>query len=124
MLRILGEVTVDGAPPVRSRPQRIVLAALGMRQGEAVGVDTLVDLIWASDLPDNPAASLQSHVSRLRRTLLPDLEIRSTGPGYALHGEVDALVFDRCLDKLTDLEPVIALGAKNAEFVRITDEKR
>ncbi|MGS2810481.1 ATP-binding protein [Nocardia sp. MW-W600-9] len=70
------EVTPNGVLPRR------LLALLVLRRGTVVSADAAVELLWPGGRPDNPAAALHNHVSRLRR-VLPDV-IESAGNGYCL----------------------------------------
>ena len=42
-----------------------------MAEGRAVPTSDLLDALWPTELPDSARATLQSHVSRLRRHLGP-----------------------------------------------------
>ena len=53
------------------------------RAGAVVSVDTLVDLVWPEDPPQDPVAALHNQVSRLRRTI-PFARIETVAPGYRL----------------------------------------
>ncbi|WP_167357930.1 AfsR/SARP family transcriptional regulator, partial [Streptomyces silaceus] len=70
---VLGPLTVrteDGTVVPAPEPKvRTLLAALLVRAGRPVPVDTLVDDLWGERLPSSPANSLQTKVSQLRRTL-------------------------------------------------------
>ncbi|MFD9300395.1 BTAD domain-containing putative transcriptional regulator, partial [Streptomyces goshikiensis] len=70
---VLGPVTVrtdDGTPvPVPEAKVRALLAALLVHHGRPVAVDRLIDDLWGEDAPGNPANTLQTKVSQLRRTL-------------------------------------------------------
>jgi DNA-binding SARP family transcriptional activator len=66
--RVLGPRDLGGARP--KQVLEILLAAGGHR----VSTDRLADLLWADDLPQNAAGSLQTFVSVLRRHLVPDRE--------------------------------------------------
>lgn len=90
MLRVLGVVEADGVV-VRSAAQRTILSALALDLGAVVSVDRLVDLVWGEELPANPSASLQNHISRLRRTLGDAGEIAAIGTGYRLEVPPDGL---------------------------------
>lgn len=71
---LLGPVaarTPDGDAPLGGVLARAVLALLALEPGRTVGLDSLVDGLWGDALPHDPRASLQSHVSRLRRVLGP-----------------------------------------------------
>ena len=101
MLRVLGEtdVTRDGEPEIiTSHMQRALLAALALDREQVVPADRLADRIWGEDLPANPVASLQSHVSRLRRILPDDVRITTVGEGYRLDvgdDDLDVDVFEK-----------------------------
>lgn len=88
MLRVFGTVEVGGVP-VRSAAQRRILAALVLDLGQAVTVDRLAELVWGADPPGNPAASLQNHVSRLRRLLGPEFSVAAIGSSYRLDVALD-----------------------------------
>ncbi|MEU6826760.1 BTAD domain-containing putative transcriptional regulator [Streptomyces atriruber] len=70
---VLGPLTVrteDGAAVPSPEPKvRALLAALLVRAGRPVPVDTLVDDLWGDRPPSSPANSLQTKVSQLRRAL-------------------------------------------------------
>ncbi|MFD6436885.1 BTAD domain-containing putative transcriptional regulator [Streptomyces venezuelae] len=74
---VLGPLTVrteDGAAAPAPEPKvRALLAALLVRVGRPVAVDTLVDDLWGDRdrdrLPSSPVNSLQTKVSQLRRAL-------------------------------------------------------
>nr|WP_052478587.1 AfsR/SARP family transcriptional regulator [Kibdelosporangium sp. MJ126-NF4]CEL19268.1 transcriptional regulator, SARP family [Kibdelosporangium sp. MJ126-NF4]CTQ94933.1 transcriptional regulator, SARP family [Kibdelosporangium sp. MJ126-NF4] len=63
--------TPAGAMPVNPAKLRVVLAALLVRGGNPLHVDDLVERVWPVRPPENPRATVQSYVRRLRR-LLPD----------------------------------------------------
>ena len=72
MFLVLGAVTVvgpDGQVVALSDRQRSLLASLLARAGAVVSVDSLVDLVWPEDPPQDPVAALHNQVSRLRRAL-------------------------------------------------------
>ncbi|MGD8280520.1 MAG: BTAD domain-containing putative transcriptional regulator [Gemmatimonadota bacterium] len=54
----------------RGARQRLLLAVLLRRAPRAVPVDTLMDVVWGEQLPDNPRAALRTQLSRLRGLLL------------------------------------------------------
>src|SRR5262245_11834917 len=57
-LRLLGpvEIMVDRRPrPVAGLRRRAVLAALGLRPGETVAADRLIDIVWADEPPATPS---------------------------------------------------------------------
>ena len=91
------DVTPDGAL------QRRLLALLVLHRGHVVTVDAAVDALWPVTPPTNPAASLQNHVSRLRRSLPADA-VASTPAGYCLDPSAIDLDGERLLDLLDRLE--------------------
>lgn len=97
MIRVLGTVEIDGHGPIRSRAQRVVLAMLVIHRGATVSSDRLADLVWGDDLPEHPSASLQNHVSRLRKLLPPDVDLQADEHGYRVllaADQLDLTVFD------------------------------
>ena len=103
---ILGPLVVaegDAAVEVRRGIPRTLLIALLLRGGETVGAGALIELLWADDLPRNPANALQIQVSYLRRMLGGaeaggSQRIVTRAGGYAIDlgpDELDAQEFDR-----------------------------
>jgi predicted ATPase/DNA-binding SARP family transcriptional activator len=98
---VLGPVEVadahgDPAPVVGSR-QRALLAALLAHPGRVVSAERLAESLWGTMQPTDPAAALQSQVSRLRRRL-GGVGLETAGRGYRLQpapGELDAAVFEQ-----------------------------
>lgn len=91
-----GDVVVD-VPAGRSR---VLLAALLLRAGTTVPVDTLTEIIWGGEPPPGAGVTLRSHVSRLRQVLGPDVRERvvTRYRGYLIEAgeeEVDLLRFRR-----------------------------
>lgn len=86
-ITLLGEVTVrvDGQQvdlgPAR---QRCVLAALAVDAGRLVPADRLVERVWGADTPRRGRATLQSHISRLRKAFGGVLTVAHRGGGYML----------------------------------------
>lgn len=77
---------------------RGLVARLALAGGRPVGQSVLVDAIWASDLPSDPAHALQALVSRLRRSLGSPSEVTQVGGGYRLTidpADVDAMRFEQ-----------------------------
>ena len=113
---VLGPIRViDGERDVTPTGslQRRLLALLVLYRGRVVTVDSAIDVLWPSALPNDPAAALQNHLFRLRRGL-PDDVIVSIADGYRLDPtrvDVDA---DRLASALGD--PERANGASSAEF--------
>ncbi|MEU6201251.1 BTAD domain-containing putative transcriptional regulator [Streptomyces sp. NPDC047061] len=100
-MSVLGEVgAAFGARPLElgGRRQRAVLALLIVARGSVVTRDRLVEGVWGGAPPRRAAASLQAHVSHLRRCLEPERAARarggvivSEGAGYALRLAADAV---------------------------------
>jgi len=87
-----GEIISAGGPRARS-----VLAALVISLGHMVSDDRLMDAVWGDAPPARARASLQSHISRLRRLLGPD-RVQRHDHCYLLDldpGQVDACTFER-----------------------------
>src|SRR4051794_20743706 len=88
------------------RLQRL-LTALAMRPGRWVSAGTLAEAVWGDELPADPANSLQSLVSRLRRTLgRPEL-VEQSPAGYRLAidpDDADAVRLERLLAESRQLQ--------------------
>jgi hypothetical protein len=86
---------VDIGPPKR----RAVLGALLLARGRVVSADRLVEAVWGDDAPERSTASLQVHVSTLRKTLQDQpgatAGIVRQAPGYYL--DLDAEQIDLTL---------------------------
>ncbi len=100
MVRILGPVVVDrsAAPRPLSPKPRLVLAVLAAHRGAVVSTDRLCDALWGDQQPAANLATLQSHVSRLRRVLEPDGGVVAVDRGYRLElpdGRLDVDHFAR-----------------------------
>ncbi|MGW5866314.1 BTAD domain-containing putative transcriptional regulator [Streptomyces sp. NPDC055239] len=89
----------EGEPqPVQSAKGRALLAALLLEPGRVVSVDALKDALWGATPPASAHASLQNHVTRLRRLLDDPERLRAVPPGYRLRvadGELDVRVFEQ-----------------------------
>jgi len=96
-VRILGPVSIDapGQPISLSPKLRLVLALLAAHRGSVVSVDRLCDALWGDRQPAAAGATLQSHLSRLRRLLLPDGRVVVLDRGYRLDLPEGALDVDR-----------------------------
>jgi DNA-binding SARP family transcriptional activator/tetratricopeptide (TPR) repeat protein len=71
-VRLLGPVSAetDGVPlRLGSRKQRAVFALLALQVNSPVALDRLVDELWHDEPPAQATLSLQSYISRLRRTI-------------------------------------------------------
>ncbi|MDG5801144.1 BTAD domain-containing putative transcriptional regulator [Streptomyces ossamyceticus] len=83
--------------PVGSGKVRALLVALLLEPGRVVSVDALKDVLWDGSPPPSAQASLQNHVTRLRRLLDDPDRLRAVPPGYLLRvdeGELDVRVFE------------------------------
>ncbi|WP_307872553.1 BTAD domain-containing putative transcriptional regulator [Paractinoplanes ovalisporus] len=93
------EVRLDDAVvPVPGARLRGLLVRLALAGGRAVDPSALVDALWPEEGPADPANSLQSLVSRLRRVLGAPRLINQVPGGYRLEvapDDVDALRFER-----------------------------
>ncbi len=98
-MRVLGPVSVlrgGEAVTISGAKRNQALAVLAAAGGIPVPEHRLVEAMWASDPPETAAATLQSHISRLRTAINP-LRISKVGDSYALelHGiDVDARRFE------------------------------
>ncbi|MEU6822848.1 BTAD domain-containing putative transcriptional regulator [Streptomyces atriruber] len=87
-----------GVPhPVRSAKGRALLAALLLEPDRIVSLGALKDALWGDFPPASAQASLQNHVTRLRRLLDDPQRLHAVPPGYRLRvgeGELDVRVFE------------------------------
>lgn len=97
-MRVLGDLTVDGADVTRlDRKARSLLQLLALARGRPVSADALVDALWGDEPPARPGDQLAVLASRLRRELGRDRIERSDG-GYRVRAdwldlsELDAVV--------------------------------
>ena len=98
-LRVLGplELVVDDRPVNVGGPQvRAVLALLAAEAGRVVSLAKFVTQLWGEHAPPDAERTVRTYVSRLRRTVPPEL-ILTRPPGYQLvdPGIVDATRFER-----------------------------
>ncbi len=97
-------VFVDGdtVDPGGQRIRR-VLAALAARSGQRVRTEQLIDDVWGDGAPSRARASLQMHISKLRRLLEPtSARIETVDGGYRLRAPppaVDVVAFGRAVDE-------------------------
>jgi predicted ATPase/DNA-binding SARP family transcriptional activator len=102
-VRVLGPVSLDGGRAGPLSPKLgTVLAMLAAHRGSVVSVGRLCEALWGDDPPTAAAATLQSHMSRLRRLLLPAGRLIVQDGGYRLEadaGFLDADVFTDLTDR-------------------------
>lgn len=105
-LRILGplEVERDGGSHTFGPKQGALLALLAVHNGEALNVDTIVDLLWPDSDLDKARGSLRYHVSHIRKTLgdrgAPVIE--TVGPAYRIgdaFAGIDSVEFERAVSE-------------------------
>ncbi len=101
-LRVLGPVEVVGDDGPIALPTKHVrlLAALVVSQGRTLGIDELIETVWAGAPPASARKLVQIYVSQLRKVLPKGIEIttqrgayRASLAPYAL----DAARFERLL---------------------------
>jgi DNA-binding SARP family transcriptional activator len=101
-LAILGPVMAlaDGSPiRLGAAKHRMILAALGLRFGEVVSADELIEVLWAGRPPATATKAVQVYVSELRKRIehgADDTRVVTSHPGgYRLSVEADALDLNR-----------------------------
>ena len=95
--RVLGPVEAreDGQElPLGGPKQRVLLALLLLRANETVSRDQLIDGLWGEHPPRSAAHTLDSQVSRMRKTL-GEGRLLTRAPGYLLRVEPGELDLDR-----------------------------
>ena len=115
---VLGPLEViddNGAVPISSVQQRLLLSMLLVDVGRAVRSSSLIDELWGDRLPGEPVAALRTQVSRLRRRLGANAaDLVTEDLGYRLH------VGENCLDAVRFETLLAADGAYarlyNAQF--------
>jgi DNA-binding SARP family transcriptional activator/class 3 adenylate cyclase/WD40 repeat protein len=97
--------------------ERRVLSVLAAASGNAVGVDELIEALWASDPPRTAERSVQAYVARLRKVLEPSRNrgapprvIVNDGRGYRLALSRDALDSTRFEHLTTTAHEQLAAG--------------
>jgi DNA-binding SARP family transcriptional activator len=112
MIRLFGPLAVEEAGRTLgprdlggTRPKQVLEILLAAR-GHRVPVDRLADLLWAQDLPQNAAGSIQTFVSVLRRHLTSDADrarelVVTEAEAYRFATDLIELDLDR-FDELND----------------------
>src|SRR5215831_16107754 len=97
---LLGPLTVQQNGAVITVPpgkQRVVLAALLLKSNRVVPLDELVEALWGPRPPATARATLQSYVTRLRKTLGDGHDRIATHPGgYQISVDPGELDVTRC----------------------------
>lgn len=99
-LRLLGCLSLAGAPVPSARQMRRAFALLALHPGAYLSVRDLARELWGDDEPRSWRTTVQTYVMRLRRDHGVEVETRNCG--YALSitaGEVDALRYMDYVDK-------------------------
>ncbi|MFD3461166.1 BTAD domain-containing putative transcriptional regulator [Nocardia fluminea] len=73
-----GGIAVDPGP----LQQRVVIAVLLLHANRLLGREQLIDAVWGDAMPTHAVNLLQRHVSRLRKVVEPDRQVR--GPSSQL----------------------------------------
>ena len=118
-LRVLGPVAFERRgtrSPLGGPKAQQVLAVLAANRGRSVSVDLLIDAVWGDEAPLSATSTLQSHVSRLRTVLGPEIAIARQAGGYMLDmpdGGLDAARFETLLQQsrqaaVADAVPLLA----------------
>src|SRR5437660_2087158 len=118
--RVLGPRDLGGKKP------RQLLEILLLERGRRVSKQRLADLLWADNPPQNYAATVESYISVLRRTLSPggaprDSLILTDRGGYRFANErarVDLDLFDDLLAKC-DTDEAQAAMERLAEAIEL-----
>jgi DNA-binding SARP family transcriptional activator len=111
--RILGPLEVasdDGLVELPGAKCRALLALLLVRANHVVASDRLVEDLWEGAPPESAAATLQTYVYQLRKSLQLE-SLLTRPPGYVLEvasGELDALRFEHALTEVSRSEDASA----------------
>jgi hypothetical protein len=104
-ISVLGPLQIDGDTTGLGRRDRVVLAALAVRPGEAVPADQLADALWGDDPPPSWPKLVQGCIVRLRKRL-GNRAIETSAGGYRLvvgGQETDAQRFEREVRRAREL---------------------
>lgn len=86
-MSILGpiQIWVDGEERAPSgRVRRSILGLLALRPDQVIAADILIDAVWDGSPPTTARASLQMHITQIRRSVAVDELIVTEGSGYRL----------------------------------------
>lgn len=118
--RILGPVEVRDAGieiPLDGVKQRTVLAALLISEGRFLSDAEMSTLLWGSNPPATLNAQIYNYISRLRKTLGPDVSITRLTSGYLMR--IGTASFD-----LLDFEKLATSGQTALRAKRHEDASR
>jgi WD40 repeat protein/DNA-binding SARP family transcriptional activator/energy-coupling factor transporter ATP-binding protein EcfA2 len=104
-IQVLGPLALDGDTGALAPRDRVVLAALATRFGEALTSEQLADALWQNDLPPSWPKVVQGCVARLRK-ILGRAAIETVGHGYRLAvpaSDVDAACFVQAVARVEEL---------------------
>ena len=117
---LLGPAGVRSGPGVRvlrGRRQNLLFALLALGAGTPVATDDLLDAIWDDGRPTEPAAALQSQVSRLRAFLGGSI---TCGVGtYALNVEAVSVDVHRFEDLVCGSRQLVDGGSPTVARQRV-----
>ena len=94
------EITGDDGPLALGPTARTLLAALLVARHEVIGLERLTEVLWRDDPPATARATLQTHLSKLRRALqdVPGGSLELRPPGYVLTADRVSIDADRFED--------------------------
>jgi DNA-binding SARP family transcriptional activator/WD40 repeat protein len=104
-IEVLGALAVRGDSRAVGPRDRVVLAALVSRLGEALSPEQLADALWGDEPPASWPKVVQGCMVRLRKVLGPDA-IETVGHSYRLSvpaSDVDAARFGRAVSRVREL---------------------
>jgi predicted ATPase/DNA-binding SARP family transcriptional activator len=104
-ISVLGPIRAqnqDGPVDLGGARQKRLLATLVAYEGESVSIPELLDALWGDDPPPSGPRTIQSYVSRLRKSLGREA-IERTAAGYRLTVPEDDVDARRFLAALEDL---------------------
>ena len=84
-IEVLGPLRISGRKEIEvaRASHRRLLAILALDAGRRIATDTLIDRLWTDRVPATARATLQMHVTALRRILPADVVVTESG-GYRL----------------------------------------
>ena len=110
-VHVLGHVGVQRsgvAVRLGGAKQRLLLALLAAERGRVISSDRLCDALWGDDQPATATPTLQSHISRLRGAVAPDVRIDAVASGYCLVAGPDVVDIDRFTRVVDSIDPLTA----------------